>query len=60
MPTSTNGDTVAVNLQWDASLRARVGSLIRPDTLLFASAGVALQRVETVATRRNDGTNATY
>jgi outer membrane immunogenic protein len=60
VPGITNGDTAAVNLQWDASLRARVGSLIRPDTLLFATAGVALQQVEMVATCRNDGTNATY
>ncbi len=60
VPTSTNGDTAAVNLQWDASLRARVGSLIRPDTLLFATAGVALQQVETTATCINDGTGGTY
>jgi outer membrane immunogenic protein len=59
-PSISSGDTAAVNLQWDASLRGRVGSLIRPDTLLFATAGVALQQVETVATCINDGTNATY
>ena len=60
-PATTNGDTAAVNLQWDASLRARVGSLIRPDTLLFATAGIAVQQVEMVATCNNDGiTHATY
>lgn len=55
VPAVTNGDTASVNLQWDASLRGRVGSLIRPDTLLFATAGVALQQVEMVATCNNDG-----
>ncbi len=58
VPSITNGDTAAVNLQWDASLRARAGSLIRPDTLLFATAGVALQQVETVATCNNNGTSS--
>ena len=57
VPSITNGDTAAVNLQWDAGLRARVGSLIRPDTLLFATAGVALQQVEMVATCNNNGTS---
>jgi outer membrane immunogenic protein len=57
VPSITNGDTAAVNLQWDASLRARAGSLIRPDTLLFATAGVALQQVEMVATCNNNGTS---
>ncbi len=58
VPSITNGDTAAVNLQWDASLRARAGSLIRPDTLLFATAGVALQQVEMVATCNNNGTSS--
>jgi outer membrane immunogenic protein len=58
VPALTNGDTAAVNLQWDASLRARVGSLVRPDTLLFATAGVALQRVEMVATCNNNSTSS--
>jgi outer membrane immunogenic protein len=60
VPTSTNGDTAAVNLRWDASLRARAGSLVRPDTLLYATAGVALQQVETVATCNNPGNGTTY
>jgi len=55
VPSITNGDTAAVNLSWDASLRARVGTLLRPDTLLFATAGLALQKIETVATCNNNG-----
>lgn len=54
-PAITNGDTAAVNLSWDASLRVRVGNLVRPDTLLFATAGLALQQVEMVATCNNNG-----
>lgn len=57
VPSITNGDTAAVNLSWDASLRARIGNLVRPDTLLFATAGVALQHVEVTATCGNDGFN---
>ncbi|HSI02242.1 MAG TPA: hypothetical protein VLA02_16705 [Reyranella sp.] len=55
VPSITNGDTAAVNLSWDASLRARVGNLVRPDTLLFASAGLAFQQVEMIATCNNNG-----
>jgi outer membrane immunogenic protein len=44
-----------VNLSWDARLRARVGNLVRPDTLLFASAGLAVQQVEMIATCNNNG-----
>lgn len=57
LPSITNGDTASVNLSWDASVRARVGALVRPDTLLFATAGLALQQVEMVATCNNDGTS---
>jgi outer membrane immunogenic protein len=55
VPSITNGDTAAVNLSWDASVRARIGALVRPDTLLFATAGLALQQVEMVATCNNNG-----
>jgi len=55
VPSITNGDTAAVNLSWDASVRARVGSLLRPDTLLFATAGLALQQVEMAASCNNNG-----
>jgi len=55
VPSITNGDTASVNLTWDVSLKARVGTLLRPDTLLFATAGLALQQVELVATCNNNG-----
>jgi outer membrane immunogenic protein len=55
IPSITNGDTAAVNLAWDASVRGRLGMLLRPDTLLFATAGLALQQVEMVATCNNGG-----
>jgi outer membrane immunogenic protein len=58
VPAITTGDTAAVNLRWDASLRARAGNLIRPDTLMFATAGVALQQVETLATCNYNGPNS--
>jgi len=61
IPAITNGDTASVNLSWDAGLRARVGNLVLPDTLLFATWGLAVQRVETRATCNNDAaTLATY
>lgn len=40
-------DTSSVKLGWDASARARLGYLVRPDMLLFATGGVAWQSVET-------------
>lgn len=55
LPSITNGDTASVNLSWDASLRARVGALVQPNTLLFATAGLALQRVEITASCGNNG-----
>jgi outer membrane immunogenic protein len=55
LPSVTNGDTASVNLSWDASVRARVGALVQPNTLLFATAGLALQRIEMTATCNNDG-----
>lgn len=60
VPSVTTGDTASVNLSWDASVKARVGALLRPDMLLFATAGLALQRVEMVATCNNNGSNTTY
>jgi outer membrane immunogenic protein len=38
--------TGSVKETWDASLRGRLGYLVTPDTLLYGSGGVALQRVE--------------
>jgi outer membrane immunogenic protein len=54
-PSFTVNDSAAVNLSWDASVRARVGTLLRPDTLLFGTAGLALQQVEMTASCNNDG-----
>ena len=39
-------DWVKVNPTWDANFRARLGYLITPDLLAFATGGVALQEVE--------------
>jgi outer membrane immunogenic protein len=55
LPSYTVGDNASVNLSWDASVRARVGMLLRPDTLLFGTAGLALQQVEMTASCSNDG-----
>jgi opacity protein-like surface antigen len=52
-PSFTVGDSASVNLSWDASVRARVGTLLRADTLLFGTAGFALQQVEITANCNN-------
>jgi outer membrane immunogenic protein len=51
LPSITNGDTASVNLSWDASVRARAGALVQPNTLLFATAGLALQVLPCSASR---------
>lgn len=55
VPAVTAGDTASVNLSWDASLRARAGNLVLPGTLLFATWGLAMQRIEATAACNNDG-----
>ncbi len=40
-------DTASVKLGWDASARARLGYLVTPGTLLFATGGIAWQSIET-------------
>jgi outer membrane immunogenic protein len=40
------GDTTSVKMLWDASARARLGYLVNPDLLLYATGGVAFQRIE--------------
>ena len=40
------GDFSAIKLKWDGSLRARLGYLVTPSTMLFGMAGVAWQQVE--------------
>jgi outer membrane immunogenic protein len=44
--TTTGNPRAFVNDTWDASLRARLGTLITPNTLLFGTGGAAWQRVE--------------
>jgi outer membrane immunogenic protein len=40
------GDTTSVKMLWDASARARLGYLVTSDLLLYATGGVAFQRIE--------------
>ena len=40
------GESIAVKTTWDASLRGRVGFLVTPATLLYATGGVAWQHYE--------------
>jgi outer membrane immunogenic protein len=42
----TNPPGGTVKESWDASVRARLGTLILPDTLLFGTAGIAWQRAQ--------------
>jgi outer membrane immunogenic protein len=39
-------DSSTVKAEWDASIRARIGVLVSPTTLLYATGGVAWQRLE--------------
>jgi outer membrane immunogenic protein len=43
-------DSLALKTTWDASLRARLGFLVTPATLLFASGGAAWQHDEVIST----------
>lgn len=43
-------DTSSFDTNWDASLRARIGALITPDTLVYLTGGAAWQRVKAQAT----------
>ncbi|WP_256805947.1 outer membrane protein [Bradyrhizobium sp. Bra64] len=43
-------DSLVVKTTWDASLRARLGFLVTPATLLFASGGAAWQHDEVTST----------
>jgi outer membrane immunogenic protein len=40
------GDSSSVSHEWDASIRARLGMLLNPNWLLYATGGVAWQHVE--------------
>ena len=43
-------DTSSFETEWDASLRARIGALITPDTLVYLTGGAAWQRIKAQAT----------
>lgn len=43
-------DTSSFETNWDASLRARIGALVTPDTLVYLTGGAAWQRIKAQAT----------
>lgn len=43
-------DSSQFKTEWDASLRARLGALITPDTLAYMTGGVSWQRISATAT----------
>ncbi|MFZ5692541.1 MAG: outer membrane beta-barrel protein [Pseudomonadota bacterium] len=43
-------DTSSFETNWDASLRARIGALITPDTLVYLTGGAAWQRIKAQTT----------
>jgi outer membrane immunogenic protein len=47
---NVHGDSFAVKTNWDASARARVGYLVTPDLLVYATGGAAWQHVEATST----------
>ena len=51
----TNLPTANVSENWDGSVRGRLGMLITPDTLLYGTAGLALQSVRLSASCTNTG-----
>jgi outer membrane immunogenic protein len=46
-------DSSSIRAEWDASLRVRAGYLVTPETLLYATGGVAWQRIEVSGTCQN-------
>jgi outer membrane immunogenic protein len=47
---NVQGDSFAVKTGWDASARARVGYLVTPDLLVYATGGAAWQHIEATST----------
>jgi outer membrane immunogenic protein len=45
-----SGDQSVSRQKWDAGLRLRLGMLVRPDTLIYATGGAAWQRFESSST----------
>lgn len=43
-------DASAVKMDWDASVRARLGYLVTPDLLIYGTGGVAWQKIEASGT----------
>jgi outer membrane immunogenic protein len=43
-------DTSSFETEWDAGIRARIGALITPDTLVYLTGGAAWQRIKAQAT----------
>jgi outer membrane immunogenic protein len=54
-PAAAGVDSSWVKEQWDASIRARLGFLIAPTWLLYATGGVAFQNVEVGASCSGSG-----
>ena len=46
-------DLTSVRMRWDASVRGRLGFLVTPELLLYATGGVAWQNIETAGTCQN-------
>jgi outer membrane immunogenic protein len=46
----SRGESLAIRTKWDASLRGRLGYLVTPQTLLYATGGVAWQNVQLTST----------
>ena len=49
-------DSTRIRLGWDASIRARVGMLMMPTVLLYATGGAAFQDIKASATCNPNGT----
>ena len=47
---STAGDRTSVRLGWNGSVRARLGLLVTPETLLYATTGLAIAGVDVAQT----------
>jgi outer membrane immunogenic protein len=47
---AAGGDVTSVHMDWDASVRVRLGYLVTPDLLLYATGGLAWQRIGATGT----------
>ena len=55
--TGVGTDFITVKLDWDASIRGRVGYLVTPTWLIYATGGVAWQNIEASASCVSTGTS---